>query len=108
MMTYNDKIFTNILVVQEVGQRLLSELIGDNSITQDVKQSFNVYLRHGERFRNKWLKAIETSYGEKGAEMHEIDADYNYELFKIISQYRTDQQFEMAKAVLSNILNKKS
>lgn len=107
-MTYNDKIFTNILVIQEVGQRLLSELIGDNSITQDVKQSFNVYLRHGERFRNKWAGILEKVYGPEMLELQEIDADYHYEMFKIISQYRTDQQFEMAKAVLNNILNTKS
>ena len=104
----NDKIFTNILVVQEVSQRLLSELIGNNSITHDVKNSFNVYLKHGEKFRKKWAGILEKIYGPEILELQETDADYNYELFKIISQFRTDRQFEMAKAVLNNILNTKS
>jgi hypothetical protein len=101
----NNEIFTSILVVQEVSQRLLSELIGNNYITKEVKQTFNRYLKFGEKFRNKWLEAIRYSYGEKAEELHETDADEIYEIFSIIRNLKTEEQFTKAKELLKNLIN---
>jgi len=101
----NNEIFTSILVVQEVSQRLLSELIGNNSITREVKQTFNQYLKFGEKFRDRWIKAIRTSYGEDGEELHEQDADGIYDLFNIIREIKTEDQLTRAKALLKNLIN---
>lgn len=103
----NDQIFTSILVVQEVGQRLLSELIGNNSITRELKQGFNQYIKFGEKFRKLWLNRIRNNYGEECEELHEVDADKLYELFNVIRDLTTEEQFTQAKYVLKNIVNNK-
>jgi hypothetical protein len=103
----NNQVFTSILVIQEVSQRLLSELIDTNLITHDVKQSFHQYLKFGEKFRNKWIKAIRLNYGDEAEELHERDADELYDLFNIIKQLSTDEQFIRAKALLNNLVNDK-
>jgi hypothetical protein len=103
----NNKTFTYLLVVQEVSQRLLSELIGIDEVTREVKQTFGIYLKHGEKFRKKWIKAIRDKYGEEAEEMHETDADYHYQLFKAASGIKTDDQFIRAIALVNNIVNEK-
>lgn len=104
-MTRNDEIFTNLLVVQEVTQRLLSELIDDNDITHELKQDFNLYIRYGDKFRNSWLKKIRDRFGEEGVEFHESDADMFYNLFNSMSKLRTHDQMVRANALVSNIAN---
>lgn len=104
-MKENNRIFTCLLVVQEVSQRLLSELIGADSATKEVKQTFSVYLKHGEKFRNRWSKAISNKYGEEALELHEIDSDNHYDLFNLVSQFTTEEQISRAKALLYNLLN---
>lgn len=107
-MNRNDEIFTNLLVVQEVTQRLLSELIGDNMITKELKHDFNKYIRYGEKFRNSWLKRIRKRFGEEGEEAHETDSDLIYELFNSISKLRTHEQMIRANALIANIANEKN
>jgi len=99
----NNEVFTTILVVQEVSQRLLSELIGVDEVTMEVKQSFNLYLKHGEKFRNKWAKQIEQRYGANILELHETDADNNYEIFKSVNKLRTDVEYELAKFYIESV-----
>lgn len=103
----NNQIFTSILVVQEVSQRLLSELISSDAVTKEVKQTFHQYLKFGEKFRNRWLNAIRQNYGPDAEELHERDADEIYELFNIIRDLKTDEQFIRAKALLKNLANDK-
>jgi hypothetical protein len=64
----------------------------------------NIYLKHGEKFRKKWLKQIENIYGSEAAELHEVDADYHYELFCKASKLRTDEQMLKAIATVNNLI----
>lgn len=102
--THNDFIFSCILINQEVSQRFLSELIGVQEQTREVKQTFNIYLKHGEKFRNRWTKAIRDKYGDEGEEIHETDADHWYDIMKLVGKLKTDEQYESVKEHLKNLI----